>query len=120
METQPIPTVEKVVAFQDWDRDIFGDFVSVLVFRHASNTNGPLSRAYAKLEWIEVEEHAHVSPSPTFRLLRQDAVKLMDELWKIGVRPTDIGTPGHLSATQRHLEDFRAIVSKQLGVEFKV
>lgn len=44
---------------------------------------------------------------------------LMDELWREGFRPKDIGTAGHLAATQQHLADFRAIVAKQLGVEFK-
>jgi hypothetical protein len=44
---------------------------------------------------------------------------LMDELWKLGVRPSDIGTAGHLAATQAHLSDMRAIVSKQLDVPLK-
>ena len=42
---------------------------------------------------------------------------LMDELWKIGVRPSDIGTPGHLAATKVHLDDMRAIVAKTLEVK---
>lgn len=44
---------------------------------------------------------------------------LMDELWKVGIRPSDIGTPGHLAATQAHLEDMRALVKKQTGAELK-
>lgn len=40
---------------------------------------------------------------------------LMDELWQNGCRPKDIGTAGHLAATQAHLQDMRAIVSKQTG-----
>lgn len=41
---------------------------------------------------------------------------MMDELWREGFRPKDIGTAGHLAATQEHLKDMRAIVAKQLGV----
>ena len=35
---------------------------------------------------------------------------MMDQLWAMGVRPSDIGTPGHLAATQKHLEDMRSLV----------
>lgn len=42
---------------------------------------------------------------------------LLDELWREGYRPKDIGTAGHLAATQAHLNDFRAIVSKTLDVK---
>lgn len=44
---------------------------------------------------------------------------LMDELWREGIRPKDIGTAGHLSATQSHLADMRVIVANKLGVELK-
>lgn len=42
---------------------------------------------------------------------------LMDELWKEGVRPSDIGTPGHLAATQAHLSDMRKLVEKTLDTK---
>ncbi len=42
---------------------------------------------------------------------------LMDEMWREGIRPSDIGTAGHLAATQEHLKDMRAIVAKQLDVK---
>jgi hypothetical protein len=42
---------------------------------------------------------------------------LMDDLWALGVRPKDVGTAGHLAATQSHLADFRAIASKILDVK---
>lgn len=41
---------------------------------------------------------------------------LMDELWRIGVRPKDIGTAGHLAATRQHLADMRTLVEKAHGV----
>lgn len=42
---------------------------------------------------------------------------LMDQLWEVGVRPSDIGTPGHLAATQAHLSDMRKLVEKTLDVK---
>lgn len=42
---------------------------------------------------------------------------LMDELWREGFRPKDIGTAGHLAATQAHLADVRALVSKAYDVK---
>lgn len=42
---------------------------------------------------------------------------LMDQLWSVGIRPSDIGTPGHLSATQAHLQDMRKLVEKSLDVK---
>lgn len=41
---------------------------------------------------------------------------LMDALWGFGVRPSDIGTPGHLAATTKHLEDMRAIAFGKLEI----
>src|SRR5947207_3402666 len=37
---------------------------------------------------------------------------LMDQLWNLGIRPKDIGTAGHLAATQEHLKDMQKLVSK--------
>lgn len=42
---------------------------------------------------------------------------LMDALWKHGIRPAEIGTAGHLAATQKHLEDMRAIAFSQLAID---
>ncbi len=48
---------------------------------------------------------------PTFSLERAEAQSLMDELWHCGLRPTEgTGSAGSLAATQKHLEDMRAIV----------
>lgn len=64
--------------------------------------------------------HTPVVRPPMLALERRDAMPilqdLMDKLWTFGIRPQDIGTPGHLAATTRHLDDMRAIVAKQLEV----
>lgn len=57
------------------------------------------------------------SPQPTFSLTPQSAQQLMDQLWLCGLRPTEgTGSAGSLAATQKHLNDMREIVSKQLNV----
>ncbi len=42
---------------------------------------------------------------------------LMDSLWQAGVRPRDVGTPGHLAATTKHLEDMRTIAFSRLDLQ---
>lgn len=50
----------------------------------------------------------------------QDALQsMMDELWREGFRPKDIGTAGHLAATKEHLNDMRALVSKAYEIPLK-
>jgi len=54
---------------------------------------------------------------PTFRMEPETAQVLMDDLWRCGLRPSEgTGSAGALAATQRHLEDFRKIAFKQLGI----
>lgn len=50
---------------------------------------------------------------PTFSLTPDAAQQLIDELWRAGLRPTEgSGSAGSLAATERHLEDMRALVFK--------
>lgn len=42
-----------------------------------------------------------------------EAQQLMDSLWNCGIRPSEgSGSAGALAATQRHLDDMRALVFK--------
>jgi hypothetical protein len=51
---------------------------------------------------------------PFLSLSREDGQQLMDELWYVGLRPSEgSGSAGSLAATQRHLDDMRALVFKQ-------
>jgi hypothetical protein len=46
-------------------------------------------------------------------MTQDEAQSLIDELWVIGLRPSEgTGSAGALAATQRHLEDMRALVFK--------
>ena len=50
---------------------------------------------------------------PLMHLSHDDATVFMDELWRIGIRPTEgHGSTGQLGATERHLEDMRSLVFK--------
>lgn len=50
---------------------------------------------------------------PTLQLRGETAQYLMDQLWQCGLRPTEgTGSAGSLAATQRHLDDMRALVFK--------
>lgn len=44
-----------------------------------------------------------------------EAQVLMDDLWNCGIRPTEgTGSAGSLRATERHLEDMRKLVFKEV------
>jgi hypothetical protein len=53
---------------------------------------------------------------PTFKLRRDQVQALMDELWRVGVRPSEAGSAGELEATKAHLRDMRALVGKSIDV----
>lgn len=56
--------------------------------------------------------------APTMVINFDAAQVLMDDLWAAGIRPTEgAGSAGSLLATERHLNDMRAIVGRKLGVE---
>lgn len=57
---------------------------------------------------------------PTATINIQEAQILMDSLWESGVRPAEgTGSAGSMLATQKHLNDMRAIVQKTLDVSLK-
>lgn len=61
--------------------------------------------------FVEHELGASIAPAITMHL--DSAQQLMDELWQCGLRPSEgSGSAGALAATQRHLDDMRALVFK--------
>ncbi|HJV89731.1 MAG TPA: hypothetical protein VJ623_05445 [Holophagaceae bacterium] len=55
---------------------------------------------------------------PTFHMDRSSAQELMDELWRIGMRPSEgTGSAGAMAATQAHLRDLQRLVFEKRGVE---
>jgi hypothetical protein len=56
-------------------------------------------------------EESHAVVPPTISLRPEEAQQFMDELWRIGIRPTEgAGSAGQMAATERHLEDMRRLV----------
>ena len=53
---------------------------------------------------------------PTFSLSYEESQDLIDQLWQLGLRPSEgTGSAGALAATQRHLEDMRKLVFEFFG-----
>ncbi len=68
-----------------------------------------------KLEWVELSnEDLMVSNfSPTLYLRMENAQALMDDLWKVGFRPSEgTGSAGSLRATENHLKDMQQLIWK--------
>ena len=75
------------------------------------------NRKYAivtNLEMQTINEGEELRPTFSFR---NDQVQaLMDELYRIGFRPTEQGTKGELEAVKFHLNDMRELVGKIIDV----
>lgn len=93
----------------------FGDgvdlFFSVVCDAHGGRT---IYRAepivFKKLDPIDT---VLVGRSSDLSLTKEAAQQLMDELWHVGLRPTEgTGSAGSLAATERHLADMRHLVFK--------
>jgi hypothetical protein len=68
------------------------------------------SRRIARNVIMEPMEEWTSPPPAPFWLTRDNAKKLMDDLWNAGIRPTERDeTEGALSATKEHLKDMRDI-----------
>lgn len=62
---------------------------------------------------VLTEQEAYLEQRPAFEMSCEDCQGLMDELWNVGIRPTEgTGSAGSLAATERHLADMRALVFK--------
>lgn len=69
---------------------------------------GPLTLTVLSEDGLMVEQE------PTMRIRPDEAQQFMDELWRVGIRPTEgAGSVGQLSAVQAHLEDMRTLVFKK-------
>jgi len=66
----------------------------------------------------ELIENSAVYQEPFISIDFSGAQILIDSLWECGIRPSEgTGSAGSLAATENHLKDMRAIVSKKLGVD---
>lgn len=59
---------------------------------------------------MQTIEEGEAYGEPTFALRPDEAQAMIDELWRVGLRPTEgTGSAGSLAATERHLKDMQAI-----------
>ena len=103
----------KFHARRDWP---FGD--GIQIFAHGGSAHDQ-HRAIFLPTVVEFKPLNDIGtePEPWTQLDMESAQRLMDELWNVGLRPSEgTGSAGSLAATQRHLNDIRAIVSKTLQV----
>ena len=62
---------------------------------------------------VRTQEDEGAEFPPTFAMADEQAQQFMDELWRVGFRPSEgSGSAGSLAATERHLADMRALVFK--------
>lgn len=80
--------------------------VHVLVSDAATNY-----RAYwepVTVREVKNPEEVACEPPSAFPMTPQDAQQLMDELWHVGLRPSEgTGSAGAMAATQAHLKDMQ-------------
>lgn len=90
----------------------------IAVFVGERHGNGKLSVMRPVLE--DIEDGAHFG-DPSLTLKYDEAQRLVDELWRCGLRPSEgTGSAGSLAATERHLKDMQSITRgllKKYGVE---
>jgi hypothetical protein len=88
----------------------------IAVYIAGLNANGQATHVARLLELTPLDEATEVA-GPTLRISYDDAQRMMDRLWDIGIRPTEgQGSAGMLAATERHLTDMRAIAFDALGI----
>ena len=60
---------------------------------------------------VLTEEEQYKEHPPLMELRPDEAQQFMDELWRVGIRPTEgAGSVGQMAATEKHLEDMRRLV----------
>jgi len=68
------------------------------------------SHSFGRPLTLEVIPEGSAVWEPTMRIDKSDAQQFMDELWRIGLRPSEgSGSAGSLAATERHLADMKVI-----------
>ena len=77
---------------------------------------GTISTLADPLVFTEKEDPAVYTP-PAFVVSEADAQALMEDLWNMGLRPSQYEeSAGELKATKKHLQDYRNLVAKLLTV----
>lgn len=95
--------------------DFFPEYKLVILSRSSQET-----AIVTKYEFETFPEGQLINSSSMLSLSKETVQLLMDDLWRAGIRPTEqINTESKVGALENHLNDMRAIVKKNLGVDFK-
>jgi hypothetical protein len=84
--------------------------------------DGTLARVTGiNLEAIEPGAATPLVQHPSLQLSERDAQSLIDELWHLGIRPTEgHGSTGHLAATEKHLDHTTQLLTQTLQTVLNV
>ena len=94
-------------------RDFYTGGISLFI-AHRSDDGAMYVAKPAEFERLEP---GYASSNPILSLSIEDAQLIIDELWNVGLRPSEgTGSAGALAASERHLADMRAIAFHSLGV----
>ena len=90
----------------------YGQYELYVAAKHGDNFRG---MALGPIVFTNTEPGTYTEP--LMRMEPSEAQRLMDALWKAGLRPANgEGSVGQIGAMQKHLDDMRAIAAKSLGV----
>jgi len=92
----------------------FRDRIDVRGWVQEETDAGGVTSFLRGVEQVKItDEMVGMATPPLLTLAQADAQEFMDELWNAGLRPTEgSGSAGSLAATERHLQDMRALVFK--------
>ena len=77
----------------------------------------PAARTVLTIVDFTVMEIESYNPMPAALMLSKDATGvLMQDLWRLGVRPNEDHAASEITALSRHLEDMRAIAASRLKI----
>ena len=94
-------------------QDDFRSWVGIRLFRYIDNHN---IETVTSLGFQEISLRDGIFPPETpIKLPLESAQTLMDQLWQVGLRPTEgTGSAGSLKATQDHLKEISSINTRLL------
>ena len=104
------------VQMKAWEN--FGsDCIEIFIHTRTVPDDGPAQYNEGRLTFEHRDTEASVG-EPTLQVTREEAVTLMDALWRSGIRPHDARDISDLvAAKDKHLKDMRTITFNRLGIE---
>lgn len=90
---------------------IFGDTIGIYLAYRSEDGKTRVPEVMS----LKEREPGMCDAMPTFELRPDTALRLMDELWHIGIRPTEgHGSTGQLAATEKHLNHVIRLLDQTL------